>query len=130
MPSGGRQPGAGRPPGSKSRTTIERELMAAKGLAAVARKSGRMPLDVILAKMDGDATISEAQFQAAVAAAPYIHPRLASTDTTVKSDNVHRVVSDKPITVDEWTATHAPANDQTSPPLPEDDEQESGGNAA
>lgn len=41
------------------------------------------------------------QVEAAQAAAPYIHPRLASTDTTIKSDNVHRVVAADPVTK-EW----------------------------
>jgi hypothetical protein len=37
--------------------------------------------------MRGDASITEAQFQAAVAAAPYIHPRLASSNLTMEPDN-------------------------------------------
>ena len=58
---------------------------------------------------------TDAQLQAAVAAAPYIHPRLSSTEATVRSDNVHRVVSDKPLTAEEWAAGHAPpANDAVS----------------
>ena len=39
-------------------------LLAANGLASVAKRKGRMPLDVILARMDGDASITDAQFQA------------------------------------------------------------------
>jgi hypothetical protein len=108
-PNGGARPGAGRPPGAKNKATIEREKMAELGLREIHR-SGRMPLEVMLARMNGDATISDDMFAAAVAAAPYIHPRLASTDTTVKSDNVnvHLVLSDKPLTVDEWCAQYAP----------------------
>src|SRR5215469_4500497 len=112
-PNGGARPGAGRPPGAKSKTTIEREKMAELGLREL-RRTGRMPLEVMLARMNGDASISDDMFAAAVAAAPYIHPRLTSSDTTVKSDNVnaHLVLSDKPLTVDEWCAQYAPrAND-------------------
>lgn len=77
---------------------------------------GRMPLEVMLARMDGDSSISDDMFAAAVAAAPYIHPRLASSDTTIKSDSVHYVVSDKPLTVEEWCAQFAPhANDAAAP---------------
>lgn len=68
---------------------------------------GLLPLQVILARMRNEplpdgSMATDAQLAAANMAAPYIHPRLASTDTTVKSDNVHRVVSDKPITNEDW----------------------------
>jgi hypothetical protein len=69
--------------------------------------SGILPLEVMLAKMrgvplpDGKMPTDE-QVAAAALAAPYIHPRLASTDTTMKSDNVHRVVADKPVTAEVW----------------------------
>ena len=68
------------------------------------------PLEVMLRRMRGDPDITDEAFQAAIAAAPYIHPRLASSDTTIKSDNVHRVVSDKPLSVEEWQAQYAPQN--------------------
>jgi hypothetical protein len=111
--NGGARPGAGRPPGAKNKTTIEREKMAELGLRELHR-TRRLPLEVMLLRMDGDASISDDMFAAAVAAAPYIHPRLASTDTTMKSDNVnvHLVLSEKPLTVDEWCTQYAPrAND-------------------
>ncbi len=37
------------------------------------------PLEVMLAKMRGDQSITHAQFEAALAAAPYVHPKLAAT---------------------------------------------------
>lgn len=86
-----------------------------------------MPLDVMLAKLRGEKLPNgkrptPAQFQAAVAAAPYVHPRLASTDTTVRSDNVHRVISEKPVTEADWIAEHGtPANDAVTPALTEED---------
>jgi hypothetical protein len=90
-----------------------------------------MPLDVMLARLRGvplpnGKMPTDEQFRAAEAAAPYLHPRLASTDTTLKSDNVHRVVSEKPVTEADWIAEHAtPANDATPPP-DEDDERAAG----
>jgi hypothetical protein len=51
--AGGFRPGAGRKPGSKSRTTMERELPAATGLKAVV-EGGELPLDVILRRMRGN----------------------------------------------------------------------------
>jgi hypothetical protein len=110
-PNGGARPGAGRPPGAKNKATIERQKLAELGLREL-HHTGRMPLQVMLARMNGDASISDDMFAAAVAAAPYIHPRLASSDTRIESNNVHVVLSDKPLTVDEWCAQYAPhAND-------------------
>jgi hypothetical protein len=106
-PNGGARPGAGRPPGAKNKTTIEREKMAELGLREIHR-GGRLPLEVMLRRMNGDASISDNMFAAAVAAAPYIHPRLASSDTRIESNNVHVVLSDRPLTVDEWCAQYAP----------------------
>ena len=57
---------------------------------------------------DGDPTITDEQFQAAVAAAPYVHPRLAATEATVKSDNILRIISDEPLTAEEWLEKFAP----------------------
>jgi hypothetical protein len=107
MPFGGRQPGAGRPLGARSRSTIERETMAELGRKLM-RKSKRTPLEVILMRMDGDPTITDSMFAAAVAAAPYIHPRLAATEATIKSDNIHRVLSDQPLTAEEWLEKFRP----------------------
>lgn len=129
---GGANPGSGRKPGTKNAATIERELRAAKGLKSALEDGGFLPLDVIIARMRGlplpDGTMpNDEQYRAAVDAAPYLHARLASTDTTIKSDNVHRVVSEKPITEDEWIAEHGtPANDAVSPEMPEDQEGTTG----
>jgi hypothetical protein len=41
-------------------------------------------------------------------AAPYCHPRLSSIETTMQSDNVHRVISERPMTEEEWLAAFAP----------------------
>ena len=111
MPRGGYRPGAGRKAGSLNRATVERRLRAKQGLAAAAT-AGLLPLDVLLARMRGDPLpngklVTDEQFQAAVAAAPFIHPRLASTDATIRSANVHYVVADEPLSVEEWVAKFA-----------------------
>lgn len=100
----------GRGPRGRHRRTIERDLRAKLAIED-ARETGVLPLDVMLLRMRGEPLpdgkmVTEEMFQAAQAAAPYIHPRLASTDTTVKSDNVHRVVSSEPLTIEEWAAKH------------------------
>ena len=99
MTRGGKRPGAGRKAGAATKRTRE--------IADKLAGSGVTPLDVMLARMKGQAldgigSITDEQFQAAVAAAPYIHPRLSSVDSTVKSDNVTHIISDQPATADEW----------------------------
>jgi|ERR1700733_2510539 len=119
----------------------------AKKVAAVAAQQGITPLDIMLTAMRQDWEASQkmlsdakpadakeaeawtAQIHAlrcsaistADKAAPYLHARLSSVDTTVNSENVHRIVSDKPMTEDEWTAAHGvPANDSITAPADSD----------
>lgn len=115
----------GRPPGVKE--TQPRNTVAKK-IAAVAAENGITPLEVMLTAMREDWDAAQKMLVDAVPddpaeadrwtsrimalrgsaiatadkAAPYLHARLSSTDTTIKSDNLHRVVSDKPLTTDEW----------------------------
>jgi hypothetical protein len=73
---GGSRPGAGRKAAGRNKTTIEREMRAARGVAG-AEDAGLMPLDVMLARMRGEPLsngqiVTDEQFAAAVAAAPYM----------------------------------------------------------
>ncbi len=122
----------GRPPGAKNKLTLVREALARAGIED-ARNSGLLPLDVMLARMHGEPLpngrmVTDEQFQAAVAAAPYVHPRPAATDATIRSDNIHYVVSDKPLTIEEWQAKYAHVNDAVAVelPLPVDERDETG----
>lgn len=108
MGCGGARSGAGRKAGGKNRATIEHEMRARAGIQD-ALNSGLLPLDVMLARMRGQPLpngrmVTDEQFQAAIAAAPYVHPRLAATDATIRSDNIHYVVSDRPLIIEEWAA--------------------------
>lgn len=105
MPRGGARPGAGRKPGSKPLHVVERE-MRTKGYQAQAEAAGVLPLDVMLDNMRRAYAAGDREGAQVCArdAAPYIHARLASSDVRLESDNTHRVVSDKPMTVDEWQA--------------------------
>jgi hypothetical protein len=73
----------GRQAGVPNRATAERQLRARHGIQA-ATEDGVLPLDVMLAVMraeplsDGKKPTDE-QLRAAIAAAPYLHPRLATT---------------------------------------------------
>lgn len=71
MPRGGNRPGAGRRPGIPNKASAERQ----KKVAA----TGITPLDYMLKVMrDGKADVSRRD-DMAKAAAPYVHPRLATT---------------------------------------------------
>lgn len=83
MARGGKRSGSGRKPGSKTRKTAE--------IAQKAAKEGITPLEFMLKIMRDEACPEEAditqkiafhtaRFEAAKAAAPYIHPRLAAIE--------------------------------------------------
>jgi hypothetical protein len=81
--------------------------MRARAGVEAAVATGILPLDVMLCRMrgeplpDGRAVTAE-MFAAAVAAAPYLHPKLNSASVEMRSDNTHYIVSDEPMTVEEW----------------------------
>lgn len=72
---GGKRPGAGRPKGAKSKLTekaIER-----------AGATGELPLEFMLRVMRDEGEAFDVRFDAAKAAAPYMHARLASVEQRV-----------------------------------------------
>lgn len=71
MPRGGSRPGAGR----KSRS---RELMIERTRVAAASASVT-PLDYLLSVLQDSQRSDKERFAAAIAAAPYVHPRLSNT---------------------------------------------------
>ena len=83
---GGARPGAGRKPGSATKRTRE--------IAERAADEGITPLEYMLAVMRSDpppdlagpafVAAMNLRFEAAKAAAPYMHPRLASVEHTGK----------------------------------------------
>ena len=79
-PKGGARKGAGRKPNNLKKERLTREL-AEQGLQN-ALQMGLSPLDVMRARMLNEplpngGMVSKEQFEAAVACAPYMHPRLA-----------------------------------------------------
>ncbi len=76
---GGRRQGAGRKPGIL--TTKTREI------AEQAIQGGITPLDYMLAILRDPTLKPEDRFEAAKAAAPYVHPRLAAVEHSGDKDN-------------------------------------------
>lgn len=75
----------GRKAGTLNKATVELQIRAKQGVAA-ALNEGLMPLDVMRARMRDEPLsngryVTDEQLQAAIAAAPYIHPKLAMTAT-------------------------------------------------
>ena len=69
---GGKRPGAGRKQGAPNKATAKRQ----KAVAA----SGLTPLDYMLSIMRDEKMPAADRFEAAKAAAPYVHPKLANVD--------------------------------------------------
>ena len=102
---GGRRRGAGRPLGSKNRRTAE--------IARAAAVSGITPIEVMLGTMrelwaQGTPEAKREAAEIAKDAAPYIHPRLASIDQTIKEDRPFAVLLEECSNAEEWQARYAP----------------------
>ena len=77
MPRGGRREGAGRPTGSVS----QRGVRLSKQVLSNLELSNQInPLQFLLAVMQDDRQKPNVRMQAAIAAAPYVHPKLASVE--------------------------------------------------
>ena len=85
----------GKPKGAKSHVTRKRETEI---LAA-----GITPLDYMLEVLRDITQPTERRDEMAKAAAPYIHPKLASIEANVHQESNVHIMSDKPMTEDEWT---------------------------
>ncbi len=69
---GGKRPGAGRKAGAPNKATAARQ--------EAVEASGLTPLDYMLSIMRDETKATEDRFEAAKAAAPYVHPKLANVD--------------------------------------------------
>jgi hypothetical protein len=78
MSHGGSRVGAGRKPGQATKLNEEARQQALGG--------GISPLDYMLKILRDEAENKEMRFEAAKAAAPYVHARLSTTDSTVTAD--------------------------------------------
>lgn len=74
MKNGGKRPGAGRKPGVPNKATLERQERVAA--------TGETPLDYMLRVMRDPRAKAGRRDEMARAAAPYVHPRLATTQHT------------------------------------------------
>jgi hypothetical protein len=90
MARGGVRPGGGRPKGARSKRTVETiERVEASGLT---------PLDYMLGVLRDRRADAADRFEAAKAAAPYVHAKLVASHTT----------EGKPQTIEEWLEQQPP----------------------
>jgi hypothetical protein len=102
---GGRRGGAGRPVGSKNQRSAE--------IARAAAASGITPIEVMLGAMRElwEVGTPEAKREAAEIAkdaAPYVHPRLASIDQTIKENRPFALIPETCSNAEEWEASCRP----------------------
>lgn len=83
---GGPRPNSGRPKGRKNAATLQKEAMH-KEVLVRAMDGAETPLEVMLGIMRDPGTEPQMRFEAAKAAAPYVHPRLSQVDSTVTHKN-------------------------------------------
>ena len=76
---GGKRSGAGRPAGAKTKKLW-------KSMEEMAGKYQHSPLDYLLSVLNNPASSPERKIYAAEKAAPFVHPRLASTTSRVGID--------------------------------------------
>lgn len=79
MPRGGKRPGAGRKPGSKTKKTMD--------IAMAAAAAGETPLEYLLNVMRDPTVDDDRRMDAAKSAAPYCHARLNAVAVNGEIDN-------------------------------------------
>jgi len=102
MGHGGKRPGAGRKPGAVQIRSLED--------AARILGDGVTPLDYLVGVMRGTEMFDPERFEAAKAAAPYMHARLAAVEH--KGEVAVRNVARLPMpakTAKEWSSQHSPS---------------------
>mgnify|MGYP007083491787 CR=1 FL=1 len=75
---GGKRQGAGRPKGSPNKATQARQEAIAE--------SGLTPLDYMIGIMRDEGKPEAVRFEAAKAAAPYVHPKLSTVEAKVEAE--------------------------------------------
>jgi hypothetical protein len=84
-------------------------------MRAQAAASGELPLEYMLRVMRSPETEPVRRDAMAKAAAPYIHPTLASVDHTIDAKVEQRVINADPISEADWLTRHAANGNDISP---------------
>ncbi len=79
---GGKRVGAGRPAGARNRRTVE--------MQTAVEQSGITPLEFLINIMRDETADMRTRLEAARGAAPFVHPKLATTELSVKKQPMDR----------------------------------------
>lgn len=85
----------GRQKGVRNKTTLLREKHVAEAIEHI-KDGGDQPLTYLLKVMRGEVAPDKDKLQAAVAAAPYIHPRLAAIEHSGNEQKPVHIVTGVP----------------------------------
>jgi hypothetical protein len=88
MARGGARPNAGRKPGSATQKT--------RAIADAAASEGLTPLEYMLGLLRNEANAQAVRFEAAKAAAPFIHAKLSSIEASGPDGGALQVFINKP----------------------------------
>lgn len=98
MAHGGPRNGAGRKPGQATKVNQKAREQALEG--------GISPLDYMLSILRDEKVDKAERMDAAKAAAPYVHARLASIEASLDGEVTNYIVADKPMSADDWEASY------------------------
>lgn len=119
MSRGGAREGAGKKRGVPHRITAEIQQEAAKLIKQVSAESKaegkELPHMYLLRISQNKSLPLEIRMQAAQQAAPYFAPKLAAIEQKIETrENIKWVISDKPLTPQEWVDTYGDKGDMGS----------------
>jgi len=101
MARGGKRPGSGRKLGAAAKKT--------RAAAELILASGTTPLGYFQGLLEGTMAFDEVKFEAAKAAAPFVHARLSNVES--KTEVTHRFVArvpNKEVSPEVWQQQNAP----------------------
>jgi hypothetical protein len=109
MPRGGARKGAGRPRGSLTKKNQE--------IVAGAAAAGELPLEYMLRLMRAEESPASLRVAMAVAAAPYLHPKLAATLVKEQKEDLEVVIVRFETVYEDGTKTISSVPPDKRPPM-------------
>lgn len=113
MARGGRRPGAGRKKGTKIDTARQQMLARTQAVAL----ADLTPLEFMLKVLRDESRDDAERMQAAIQAAPYVHPRLAATQMTVDDKRTPEQFTDAELEALAAASGHGASETEESAPL-------------
>jgi hypothetical protein len=97
----------GRKKGSLNKVTAD--------MKATIAALGETPLEYMIRVMRDPSLDAHRRDEMAKAAAPYLHSRLATIQQSIEAHEVQHVISDSPVTADDWVANYCSGRSTKTP---------------